>query len=93
MQIPIRTVAFATLTAGTWAADAHYRDAVLDPAAQAASVRQVNGNGAATLRAVHRQGNWADDAALGTTAVLAVACLSTWSPRPRTVFVDRRTQE
>jgi hypothetical protein len=93
MQLPIRTVAFATLTAATWAADAHYRDGVLDPAARTAAVRQVNGDGAATLRVVQFRGNLADDAAIGGTALAAVACLATWRPRPRTVYIDQRTQE
>ena len=93
MRLPIRTLAFAMLTTTAWAADAHYRDAVLDPAAGTAAVQQLNGNGAATLRSVHFHGNLADDAALGSTALAAVACLATWRPRPRTVYIDRRSQE
>jgi hypothetical protein len=75
-----------------WAVDSHYRDAVLAPAGATAAVRQVNGNGSATLAGVHEKGNLADDVALGGTALAAVVCFGAWRPVPRTIYIDQRSQ-
>ncbi len=93
MRLPIRTLAFAAATAGLWAADVRYRDAVLAPEAAAAAVAQATSDGSAALADVHRRGNWADADAVGGTALAAVACLATWRPRPRITYHDRRTRE
>ena len=93
MKPPIRCLTFAVLTAGLWAADARYRDAVLAPAATDAAVRQADADGAARVAAVHERGNLADDATVGGTVVAAVACLATWRPRGRARVIDIRTVE
>ena len=89
----IRTAVLVAVPVAAWAADAAYDDAVLSPAAAGAAVRQVDGDGVATLRTVHDHGRWADGAAIGVTVAAAVVWLATLQVRPRTVFTDRRGQE
>ena len=92
MNLLLRTMLFATVTAGAVVGDEAYQRP-REAAGASAAVAQVNGDPAApqNLERLRQHEAWADAATGGTILFAALACFATWRPPPVTKVVDRRS--